>query len=105
MSRKNFFRLTEILGLKHFSYFCAILRAVQMPYPDPPRQDLRSSANALLGPTPTEIAGNVGNTTGPVQMPYSDPPRQDLRGGVWVWVWGEDACTMLPDTRTCHQYL
>ena len=58
-----------------------ILRAVQMPYPDPPRQDLRSSANALLGPTPTEIAGNVGNTTGPVQMPYSDPPRQDLRGG------------------------
>ena len=26
-------------------------------------------------------------------------------GGVWVWVWGEDACTMLPETRTCHQYL
>ena len=36
VSRKNFFRLTRFLVLNHFSYFCAILRAVQMPYSDPP---------------------------------------------------------------------
>ena len=57
---------------------------MQIAYSDPPRQDLRelgSSENALLGPTPTEFAGNVGKTTGPVQMPCRTHPDRICRGG------------------------
>ena len=103
MSRKNFFRLTRsmftskpgfevnidpVVRKKFFratgSMFTSKKGPVQIAYSDPPRQDLRelgSSENALLGPTPTEFAGNVGNTTGPVQMPCRTHPDRICGGG------------------------
>ena len=73
-----------------------LLPTPHMPYSDPHRQDLRTSAKPLLGPTPPAFAlqcksptrtppaiifRQCRNLTETLQMPYSDPPDRILGGG------------------------